>query len=116
MSLGHFSHESVSCYHCHGAALISDLVTDSRQLLDDKELYTHAVKWEWRKVRSMLWKAVVLDVELDLAEKIEKEPQWQAMRLLFVRGLKEPDKAEAGKKDWALFLTTDMRLGMSKTL
>jgi len=87
-----------------------------KQLLDAKELYTHAVKREWRKVRGMPWKAVALDVELDLAEKNEKEPRWQPVRLLFVRGLKTPDKAEAGKKDWALFLTTDMQLGMSKML
>jgi len=64
----------------------------------------------------MPWKAVSLDVELDLAEKGEKSPQWTPVRLLFVRGLKEPDEAEVGKKDWALFLTTDVQLGMSKML
>ena len=64
----------------------------------------------------MPWKTVTLDVELDLAEKDEKKPRWQPVRLLFVRGLKELGEAEASKKDWALFLTTDTKLGMSKML
>ncbi len=59
---------------------------------------------------------MALDVELDLAEKNEKKPRWQSVRLLFVRGLKEPGEAEVGKKDWALFLTTDIQLSMSKML
>jgi IS4 transposase len=53
---------------------------------------------------------------LDLAEDEEKTPRWQAVRLLFVRGLNEQGEANAGKKDWALFLTTDVRLSMSKML
>ncbi len=67
-------------------------------------------------MRGMPWKAVTLDVELDLAEKDEKKPRWQPVRLLFVRGLKEPGEAEVSKKDWALFLTTDIQLSMSKML
>ncbi|MCU7907831.1 MAG: transposase [Candidatus Thiodiazotropha sp. (ex Lucinoma aequizonata)] len=38
------------------------------------------------------------------------------MRLLFVRGLKEPGEADVSKKDWALFLTTDIQLSMNKIL
>ncbi|MCU7879429.1 MAG: transposase [Candidatus Thiodiazotropha sp. (ex Lucinoma aequizonata)] len=77
---------------------------------------TYAVKRERRKVRDMSWKTVTLDVELDLSEKDEKKPRWQPLRLLFVRGLKESSEAQVGKKDWALFLTTDIRLSMSKML
>jgi hypothetical protein len=87
-----------------------------KQLLNAQELYTYAVKREWKKVRGLPWKAVTLDVELDLAEKDEKKPRWQPVRLLFVRGLKELGEAEVGKKDWALFLTTDVKLSMSKML
>jgi len=87
-----------------------------KQLLNAQELYTYAVKREWKKVRGMPWKAVVLDVELELSEKDEKKPRWQPVRLLFVRGLKEPGEAEVGKKDWALFLTTDIQLSMSRML
>lgn len=88
----------------------------TKQLLNAQELYTYAVKRQWRKVRGMPWKAVTLDVELDLAEKDEKKPRWKAVRLLFVRGLKEPGEAQVSKKDWALFLTTDIHLSMSKML
>ena len=87
-----------------------------KQLLNAQELYSYAVKREWKKVRGMPWKAVMLDVELDLAEKNEKKPRWQPVRLLFVRGLKELDETDVSKKDWALFLTTDTKLSMSKML
>ena len=36
--------------------------------------------------------------------------------MLFVRGLKEPSEVEVSKKEWALFLTTDTKLSMSKML
>jgi SRSO17 transposase len=88
----------------------------AKQRLNAQELYAHAVKGEWKKVRGMPWKAVILDVELDLAEKEEKKPRWKAVRLLFVRGLKEPGESDVSKKDWALFLTTDIQLSMSKML
>jgi len=87
-----------------------------KDLLNAQELYAGVVKREWKKVRGLPWKAVVLDVELDLAKDDEKTPRWQTVRLLFVRGLKEPDVADAGKKDWALFLSTDVQLSMSKIL
>jgi hypothetical protein len=87
-----------------------------KELLNAQELYTCVVKREWKKVRGLPWKAVLLDVELDLSEDDEKTPCWQAVRLLFVRGLKESADTDAGKKDWALFLTTDVRLSMSKML
>ncbi|MCU7907830.1 MAG: hypothetical protein KZQ71_03505, partial [Candidatus Thiodiazotropha sp. (ex Lucinoma aequizonata)] len=41
----------------------------TKQLLNAQELYTYAVKWEWRKVRGIPWKAVKLDVELGLSDK-----------------------------------------------
>ena len=87
-----------------------------KQLLNAQELYTHVVKGAWRKVRGLPWKAMSLDVELDLAEKEDKQPRWQTVRLLFVRGLKELGEAAVGRKDWALFLTTDTQMSMSKLL
>ena len=53
------------------------LAGGEKQLLNAQELYTHVVKGQWRKVRGMPWKAVSLDVELDLAEKEDKKPRWQ---------------------------------------
>jgi len=87
-----------------------------KTLLNAQELYACVVKREWKKVRGLPWKAISLDVELDLAEGDEKTPRWQAVRLLFVRGLTEPGDTDVGKKDWALFLTTDVHLSMSKML
>ena len=85
-------------------------------LLDAKELYAHAVKGQWRKVQGMPWKAVELEVELDLSEDRKQPPEWHAVKLLFVRGINAPGEPEAGKKDWALFLTTDTRLSTRKML
>lgn len=86
------------------------------ELLDANELYTHAVKGEWKKARGLPWKAVELEVELDLSDAKQKTPEWKTVKLLFVRGVSEPGEPEVGKKDWALFLTTDARLSMSKML
>jgi len=41
---------------------------------------------------------------------------WKTVKLLFVRGLNEPGEPEVSKKDWALFLTTDVQLSTSKML
>ena len=43
-----------------------------KELLTAEEIYAHAVRRNWKKVRGMPWKAVALDVELNLAEKGEK--------------------------------------------
>lgn len=87
-----------------------------KELLDAKALYAQAVKKEWKKVRGLPWKAVSIEVELDLAEDKKQAPQWQSMKLLFVRGLKEAGEPDVSKKDWALFLTTDVNLSTSKML
>ena len=42
--------------------------------------------------------------------------RWVKVKLLFVRGLKEDGKSQAGRKDWAVFLTTDPAMSMSKIL
>jgi len=69
-----------------------------KELLDAKELYAHAVKREWKKVRGIPWKAVSLEVELDLSED-KKKPESKRVKLLFVRGLNEPGEPAVGKKD-----------------
>ena len=84
-------------------------------LLDAKALHAQVVRKQWRKVSGLPWKAVSLEVELNLSEDSQK-PDWQPVKLLFVRGLKAPEETDAGKKDWALFLTTDTRLSMLKML
>ncbi len=88
----------------------------AKQLLNAQQLYAQVVKRKWKKVPGLPWKAVALDVELDLANKGDKKPRWRAVRLLFVRGLKELAEGGVSNKDWALFLTTDLRLSMKKML
>jgi hypothetical protein len=87
-----------------------------KELLDAKELYALAVKGEWKKVRGLPWKAVELEVELDLSEEKQQSPARETVKLLFVRGINEPGEPEVGKKDWALFLTTDARLSTNRML
>ena len=86
------------------------------QMLDAKELYERVVKGRWRKVRGLPWKAVSMEVDLDVSAQRDREPQWQRVRLLFVRALGESDRAQPGKKDWALFLCGDPHLEASKIL
>ena len=93
-----------------------ELPEQGQCLMDAQDLYAQVVKKQWKKVRGLPWRAVSLQVELDLAEKGEKEQRWTAVQLLFVRALKEPGEPDVSKKDWALFLSTDILLGMSKLL
>lgn len=89
------------------------------QELDAKALYKRAVKGDWKKIRGMPYRAVTLNVELDIAdgeEKKNKMAQRVKVRLLFVRGAAEGEKPSVGKKDWALFLTTDPDMSQTKTL
>ena len=46
------------------------VMTDSgdKQLLDAQQLYAREVKRRWRKVRGMPWRAVAVEVELDVSE------------------------------------------------
>lgn len=87
-----------------------------KQLFAADELYSHAVKHNWRKVNGVPWKAAALYVELDLSTTEENQERWEWVQLLFVRGLEEPDESDKGKKSWALFLTPDTQLSMSKLL
>ena len=67
-----------------------------KELLDAKELYAYTVKREWKKVRGLPWKAVTLEVELDLSEG--KQSDWKTVKLLFVRGLSQPGKTRCWQK------------------
>ena len=64
----------------------------------------------------MPYRAVQLDIELGLTEEENKEPKCIDAKLLFVRGVSADEKASAGKKDWALLLTTDPSMSLRKIL
>lgn len=88
------------------------------QNLDAKELYQQAIRKHWRKVQGMPWKAVEMQVEVDLSTETRKgaKPAYQPLKLLFVRGVNEDPDVDGSKKDWALFLSTDPQLSTCKML
>ena len=51
-----------------------------------------------------------------MISKNKQTPQYKRVQLLFVRGVHEPGEPDVGKKDWALFLSTEPTLAMSKML
>lgn len=53
------------------------------EALDANALYHKAVKGEWKKVRGMPYRAVTMDVELDIAPGKNKQPNVLKVRLLF---------------------------------
>jgi len=68
------------------------------------------VRKQWQVISGTRYQSKVLDVELNLAVSPKDEPVWVSYRLLLVRGTTGDDKVQAGKHDWALFLTTDTSL------
>ena len=83
-------------------------------LLNAQQLYKYAIKGHWKKVDHMPWKAVSLEVEVALGEG--EDMYWRAVKLLFVRGVQAPGEPDVGKKDWALFLSTDVNISISQML
>jgi len=51
-----------------------------------------------------------VDVELNLSESPQEPERGIKVRLLFVRGVVNGEKVQAGKHDWAVFLATDPSL------
>jgi SRSO17 transposase len=92
------------------------LKNSKASMLDAKSLYQHAVKGEWKKVRGMPYRAVTVDVELDVEQEGKKDSNRIKAKLLFVRGISSDEKVKTGKKDWAIFLTTDRNMSLSKIL
>lgn len=87
----------------------------SVQRLDAKEIFARQVRKQWRKVRGLPWRAVSVEVELDISRS-KQPPRWKRVQLLFVRGVNEPGEPEVGKKDWAVFVCIDTTLSVSKML
>lgn len=85
-------------------------------MADAEELYRQHVRKHWQVIQGTRYQSKVLDVELNLAESPKDEAVWTPYRLLFVRGIAEDEKSQAGKHDWALFLSTDTTLSPSRIL
>lgn len=73
------------------------------------ELYQAHIKGGWQKICAMPYQSKSIVVKLNLAQSKKEADHWIKVKLLFVRGVNE-DKAQAGKHDWALFLSTDNQL------
>jgi hypothetical protein len=84
--------------------------------LDVKTLYQSCIRGQWDKVPGQPYQAKALDVELNLADSAKEPERWINVRLLFVRGTVNSEKAKAGKHDWAVFLTTDISLESPRIL
>ena len=83
---------------------------------DVKTLYRACVRGQWEKIPGQPYQAKALDVELNLEGDSKMPPQWRKVRLLFVRGVAEAEKTQAGKHDYAVFLTTDLTLSAQRIL
>jgi hypothetical protein len=84
--------------------------------VDVKALYRTGIRGQWDQIPGQPYQAKAGDVELNLSESPKEPERWIKVRLLFVRGIVNGDKAQAGKHDWAVFLATDPRLAPQRIL
>lgn len=81
------------------------------------ELHHLLVRKNWKICPETPYQCVSIHVELNLAQTKDEPDNWVKTQLLYVRGTANKDeKPKVGKKDWALFLTTDLNLAPSKLL
>jgi hypothetical protein len=86
-------------------------------MADAVGLFRRHVRKQWQTIPGTRYQCKVLDIELNLAESPKDEPVWVSFRLLFVRGTAGgSEKAQAGKHDWALFLSADTSLSPARIL
>lgn len=90
-------------------------VSFTPRLMTLQEIHHNLVRQQWRKVPSLPWHSYSVKVDIDLAEQGSK-PDWHPVTLVFVRGTANTDKQTVGKKDWAVFLSTDAALSSKRTL
>jgi len=79
-----------------------------RRDMDLNAFFRHSIRGQWQKITGQPYQTKALDVELDL--QTDGREKYIKVRLLFVRGIVDKDKAQVGKHDWAAFLTTDLSL------
>lgn len=68
------------------------------------------------KIPGQPYQSKTVDVALNLNDPQDKTARWIKVRLLFVRGIVDGDKAQPGKHDWAVFLSTDVSLQPQRIL
>lgn len=81
------------------------------------ELHHLLVRQHYQACADTPYQTVSVPVEINLARHKSEPDNWVKVQLLFVRGVAQQDeKPTVGKKDWALFLTTDLSLSAWKIL
>lgn len=84
--------------------------------LDVAALYQVAVRGQWDKSPGQPYACKTVDVQLNLNAPENKTARWTKVRLLFVRGVEQGEKAMAAKHDWVVFLSTDTTLAPERIL
>ena len=84
--------------------------------MDVRALYQSAVRGQWEKISGQPYQSKTVVVDLNLNDPKDEVARWVKVRLLFVRGVSDSDKAQPGKHDWCVFLTTDVHLDAQKML
>lgn len=84
--------------------------------MDVRALYQSAVRGQWEKIPGQPYQSKTVVVDLNLNDPKDEVARWVKVRLLFVRGVSTLDKAQPGKHDWCVFLTTDVHLDAQKML
>jgi SRSO17 transposase len=79
-------------------------------------LYQSAVRGQWEKVQGQPYQSKTVVVDLNLNDPKDEVTRWIKVRLLFVRGVPDSDKAQPGKHDWCVFLSTDTKLDSQRML
>jgi len=83
---------------------------------DVNALYRAAIRGQWEKIPGQPYQVKAVAVELNLSESPQDPEHWIKVRLLFVRGVPQGEKAQAGKHDWAVFLSMDPSLAPQRLL
>lgn len=86
------------------------------QDMDLCALYQSAVRGQWEKISGQPYQSKTVVVGLNLNGPKAQVARWIKVRLLFVRGVPACDKAQPGKHDWCVFLTTDPQLAPQRML
>ena len=84
--------------------------------MDVRALYQSAVRGQWEKIPAQPYQSKTVVVDLNLNDPKDAQARWIKVRLLFVRGMSDSDKAQPGKHDWCVFLTTDVNLDPQRML
>jgi SRSO17 transposase len=85
------------------------------QMMTLQEMHHKLARHQWRKVPGLPWYTCTLEVDIDLSEQ-GNTSDWHRVKLVFVRGEANKHKESIGKKDWAVFLSTDPEISSKRAL